>query len=146
MGRLVVRNISNTKKPTSALAEIQCKMSYFVFPTAFRQLCFFIIEYLWWYTNIRNRYIYGYFSHLWTDFDQTKMILSFNMYVLSNLTLSLSLSHNKLFCVAPSATELNYPFNVFSAVPRWQFSYCSVIQEYNIAWLSNFVFSLVSLT
>ena len=45
------------------------------------------------------------------DLDQTKMILSFKYYVLSNLTLSFSLSHKKIFCVAPSATELNYPFN-----------------------------------
>ena len=38
------------------------------------------------------------------------MILSFKLYVLSNLTLSFSLSHKQLFCVVPSATELNYPF------------------------------------
>ena len=39
MGRLVVRNISNTKmptnKPTSALAEIRRKRRYFVFFTVF---------------------------------------------------------------------------------------------------------------
>ena len=44
--------------------------------------CFKIIEYLWGPTNIRLVYIYGYFSHLWTDFNQTKMILSFKLYAL----------------------------------------------------------------
>ena len=37
--------------------------------------------------------------------------LSFKLYVLSNLTLCFSLSHKKLFCVAPSATKLNFPFD-----------------------------------
>ena len=91
MGRLFVRNITNTKKPTSALAEIQHKRRYFVSTPLIQ-----IIEYFWWYTNIRNRYIYGYFSRLWTDFDQTKMILSFKLYVLSNLTLCISLSHKQI--------------------------------------------------
>ena len=56
MGRLAVRNMSNTKmptkKPTSALAEIRRKSRYFI------------------------------------------------------------ISQTKLFYVAPSATELNYPFNI----------------------------------
>ena len=43
------------------------------------------------------------------------MVLTFNYYVLSNLTLTFSLSHKKLFCVAPSATELNYPFKIWVA-------------------------------
>ena len=74
MGWLVVRNITNTKKPhkkkTSALAEIQRKRRYFFVLNGFFKLS----NILWWYTNIRDRYIYGYFSRLWTDFDQTKMI------------------------------------------------------------------------
>ena len=54
------------------------------------------------YISIRNRYNYGYFSRLWTNFDQTKMILSFKLYVLSNLTLSCSLSHKKnILCQRP---------------------------------------------
>ena len=40
-----------------------------------------------------------------------RLILSFKLYVLSNLTLSFTLSHN-FVCVAPSATELKYPFKI----------------------------------
>ena len=72
MGRLIVRNITNTKK--SIKSQHRHWLKYNVKGAiSFFQLLFQIFEYLWWYTNIRNGYIYGYFRQLWTDFDQTKI-------------------------------------------------------------------------
>lgn len=43
------------------------------------------------------------------------MMLSFNLYALSNLILSFSLSQQqKVFCVAPSKPKLNYSFKSYS--------------------------------
>ena len=111
MVRLVVRNITNTKiptkKPTSVLAEIRRKRRYFDFSTVLSNYILFVVV---------HKY---YKSLLFMDISavsepiliKQRWFLSFKLHVLSNLTLSFSLSHNKLFCVAPSATELNYPFN-----------------------------------
>ena len=98
----------------------------------------------------RNRYIYGYFSCLWTDFDQTKMILLFKLYVLPNLTLSFSLSHKKMICVAPSATKINYPFKWSKKFDLWPadshvYSFLVLVQGYlqtfNLQFSSKLTFS-----
>ena len=67
MGRLVVRIITNTKKPTkaptSALAEIRRRRRYFVFSTAFSNYRIFVVVhkyykslYLWIFQPSLNRF------------------------------------------------------------------------------------------
>ena len=60
--------------------------------------------------SYKIRYIYGYFSRFWVDFDQIKFILQLKSHVLSNSTLGFALPHKKIWCAAPSLPKLNYPF------------------------------------
>ena len=69
MVRLVVRNISNTKMPTKKIQrhwlkyDVKAVISFFQRFFKFSKYLIFVV--------VQNRYIYGYFSRLPTDFDQT---------------------------------------------------------------------------
>ena len=98
----------STKKSTSALAEIRRTRRYFLLSTAFSNYLIFVVVhkyykslYLWIFQASLNRF--------WSN---KRRFCHLKLYVLSNLTLSFSLSHNFFVCVVPSATELNYPFNL----------------------------------
>ena len=64
---------------------------------------------------IFTKYLWGttrYFTCLWTVFDQTKMILSFKGYILSNLKLSFSISHKQNYFVKrPPQQNSTIPLN-----------------------------------
>ena len=111
MGRLVVRNITNTKmqtkKPTSALAEMQRKKRYFVFFNGF-----FKLSNICGGTQVLAIVIFKDISAL------TEPILIKQRWFCHLNCMFFQIWHSvfhflttKLFCVVPTAPELNYPFN-----------------------------------
>jgi len=64
---------------------------------------------IWAPNNYKIRYIYGYFSRFWVDFDQIKFILQLKSHVLSNSTLGFALPHKKNLMCSALSTKTKLP-------------------------------------